>query len=196
MKTTNRMMLAFAFTDIARARQLAQDINGALLEDVRAADGPVEGLPFQALVCGATDQAEAFGDVADVGAYLVCERTVKVRPKVQSGEQPGVVGVFTMVARSSLGHAQADAHWRDVHAPLALSAHVAMTNYRQLSVVHTFHGPAWDGFALCGFDSLDDLRERFFVSEAYQRQIQDDVRQFADGRKSPRRVIAREVRYQ
>ena len=36
-----------------------------------------------------------------------------------------------------------------------------MSHYRQLSVVHRLHGPAWDGFALCGFDSIEDLRERF-----------------------------------
>jgi uncharacterized protein (TIGR02118 family) len=100
-----------------------------------------------------------------------------------------------MVRHPDLTHRQADRHWRDVHAPLALEHHRAMSHYRQLSVVHRLHGPAWDGFALCGFDSLEDLEERFFATPEGRVAIREDVARFADVARSPRRVIVVEERY-
>ena len=92
-----------------------------------------------------------------------------------------------------LTHLEADRHWRDRHAPLALRHHVAMTRYTQLSVVHRIHGPTWDGFALCGFDTLRDLRERFFSGSEGRVAIRRDIATFADTERSPRRLIAIET---
>ena len=74
--------------------------------------------------------------------------------------------------------------------------HVAMTHYAQLSLVHRLHGPEWDGFALCGFDSIEDLKERFFETEEGRIAIRKDVATFADTKLSPRRLIAIETRYE
>ncbi len=90
---------------------------------------------------------------------------------------------------------EADAHWRDRHAPLALEHHAFMTHYTQLSVVHHIAGRELDGFALCGFASLDDLRNKFYTRDASRAVIADDVQRFADTRRSPRRLIVEEMRY-
>lgn len=188
---TDKLLFALAFSDAGEAREAARSMGGVLFEGIRPGGGKA-GLPFQSLVCGVGDDVASLQAAADVGLYLVSERIIKTRPPVAAHEQPGVVGIFPMVAHPALDHAGADAHWRDVHAPLALSAHALMTNYRQLNIVHRFNGPEWDGFALCGFDTVEDLRERFFVDDDYRRQVEADVRKFADVKRSPRRVIARE----
>jgi uncharacterized protein (TIGR02118 family) len=108
---------------------------------------------------------------------------------------PGFIGLFPLVAHPDLGHTNADQYWRDQHAPLALQVHEAMSHYRQLSIVHRFHGPALDGVALCGFDSLLDLRERFYATEVGRQAIATDISQFADTAKSPRRMIVAETHY-
>ena len=65
-----------------------------------------------------------------------------------------------------------------------------MTHYYQLSIVHRFAGPQWNGFALCCFKTESDLRLHFFNSKDGERRIAEDVRKFADTRRSPRRVVA------
>jgi hypothetical protein len=56
------------------------------------------------------------------------------------------------------------------------------------------HGnPAWHGFALCGFDSLLDLREHFFATPDGRAAIMADIAVLADVKTSPRRVIATET---
>ena len=100
-----------------------------------------------------------------------------------------------MLRHPDLSHADADRYWRDRHAPLALRIHVAMSNYTQLSIVHRISGPPWDGFALCGFDSLEDLRDRFYDGPAGREAIREDVARFADPAHSPRRLIAVEETY-
>jgi hypothetical protein len=150
-------------------------------------------LPFAALFVGVTDDLEAISEIADIGLYLVCERTIKNQPltMLSTSELPGSVGIFTMVANERMGALASDQHWRDQHAPLALEVHTAMTHYYQLSATHRFKGPEWNGFALCCFASEDDLRHRFFNSKEGQRRINEDVSRFADTEKSPRRVIAK-----
>ena len=64
-----------------------------------------------------------------------------------------------------------------------------MTHYTQLSVTHTLKGPEYDGFALCGFASEDDLRERFYTTKESVKIIADDVRSFANPKASPPRLI-------
>ena len=75
------------------------------------------------------------------------------------------------LSRSGIGipnltHEESDAHWRDKHAPLALEIHEAMSHYMQLSVLHCFKGTELDGIALCGFDSLEDLKVSSATPEA------------------------------
>ena len=104
----------------------------------------------------------------------------------------GAVAQVFQARRNADRHEQADQHWRDVHAPLALTVHKAMTNYTQLSILHCFTGPEWNGFALCGFDTESDLRDHFFDSPEGKEAIRNDIAKFANTRKSPRRIIAKE----
>ena len=66
-----------------------------------------------------------------------------------------------------------------------------MSHYTQLSVVHTIDGFPYDGFALCGFENLEDCKTRFFAGPEGQQIIRDDVASFADTRTSPRRLLTR-----
>ena len=177
--------LAVASTDVSAARALASSLGGTLYADERDASAK---LPFRALATVVTDDLEALAAAADVGMYLVCRRLVKPGT-------PKVVGLFPLVHHPDKTHQQADAHWRDVHAPLALRHHAFMTHYTQLSVVQTLRGAELDGFALCGFDSMEDLRERFFSEPDSRDVITEDIQKFADTRRSPRRLIAIETRY-
>ena len=185
--------------DVARLRAVARSLGGVALVDERA---EAEGLPFRGLVTAVTDDTDALLAAADVGAYVVCRRVMKPRRSAAGATQraeavtlSGVIALYPMVRHPTLTHADADRYWRDRHAPLALRHHVGMSHYTQLSVVDRIHGPEWDGFALCGFDSLDDLRERFFDGPEGRVAIRQDVARFADGASSPRRLIVVEESY-
>ena len=173
------MEIALASNDIAGCTALAGKYRGHLYTDER--DTPK--LPFRALLSCATDDLEPFAELADAGLYVVCRRVIKPGA-------PKVVGLFPMRLNEQRSRAENDGHWRDVHAPLALEHHAHMTAYAQLSVVHTLQGLPLDGFALCGFDSAEDLRKRFYTREESIRVIADDVRKFADPENSPRRLVA------
>ncbi|MBT3425428.1 MAG: EthD domain-containing protein [Gammaproteobacteria bacterium] len=182
-----------AFSNKDTAKHTAEMVGGRLYEDVNDRD---LHNPFAALLCTTHPDLSALLSAADVGAYLIDRREMKTRDLVQpQGPQPGAVGVFTLVANTDMGHDAADRHWRDGHTPLALSIHLAMSNYAQLSVLHCFAGPLWDGFALCGFESEQDLRTRFFASREGEKIIAEDVAKFADTKLSPRRVVAVETRF-
>ena len=184
----------FAFSNKLAAKQAAEAYGGYLYDDVK---DRTQHHPFASLLCSTNPDITSLVSVADVGAYLIDRRVMKHREVLNPvGVQPGVVGVFTLIAKAELGPVAADAHWRDQHTPLALSIHLAMSNYAQLSVLHRFKGPAWDGFALCGFESVEDLQTRFFATKAGERLIAEDVNRFADTRLSPRRVVAIETRYE
>lgn len=182
-----KMVAAFSVKQAADA--FARKNGGHLLLTISEDTGH---LPFAALYLGATDDLAAMQDAADVGVYLVCERTIKNKPlsDLPDDQLPGSVGIFTLVANASMEPLESDRHWRDRHAPLALEVHTAMTHYYQLSVMHRFAGPDWHGFALCCFATEDDLRHRFFNSKEGGRAITADVARFADTRQSPRRVVA------
>jgi hypothetical protein len=178
------LKLALASNDVPAARALASRLSGTLYVDER----PATGLPFHALATVITDDLASLEATADVGLYLVCHRLVK----------PGhanVVALFPLIRRPTLTHAEADAHWRDIHAPLALEHHGFMTHYAQLSVIHTFAGMPYDGFALCGFGTTQDLRERFYSGPDSRAVIAADVETFADTGRSPRRLIASMTQY-
>lgn len=177
--------IAAASTDIERARELARTLGGTLYVDAREDH---QQLPFRALVTVTTDDLSPVASLADVGLYVVCRRLIKAGT-------PAVIGLFPLVHHPDLTHAEADAHWRDRHAPLALEHHAFMTHYTQLSVVHRIAGLDLDGFALCGFASIDDLRNKFYTRDSSRAIIADDVQRFADTRRSPRRLIVEEIRY-
>lgn len=177
---------------VDRARSLAEAVKGRLLLDDR--DG--EELPYRALISAVTDDPEPLMDAAEVGVYVVCRRVMRPRPDDhapdEKGRLPGVFGLYTMAHHPDLTHRQADEHWRDRHTPLAFEHHPLMTHYTQLSVVHRVRGPEWDGFALCGLPSVEDLRQRFFGSPEGKAAIRDDIATFADTRRPQRRLIATE----
>lgn len=180
MTNQGQLLWAAACSSVAQGETLNQHLHGTLYADHRA---DTSKLPFAALVTGVTDNMVQLTQSADVGLYVVCERTIK----------PGkaqIYGLSPMVAHPELTHKQADDHWRDNHAPLALKHHAYMTHYVQLSVMHTVSGMPFDGFALCGFDSLDDLRERFFSEPDSREVILADINKFADTQRSPRRLLA------
>lgn len=191
----NRIELAIVSRDIDTARAAAQASEGTLLCDDR---DDASKLPFRALVSAVTDDIAGLLAAGDVGAYVVYRRTMKRRAvalEALGGVDAGAVALFPMVRRPELTHSQSDAHWRDRHAPLALKHHPAMSHYTQLSILQRIRGPEWDGFALCGFDSVEDLKERFFDSPEGRVVIENDVASFADTKNSPRPLIASETSY-
>lgn len=179
------MELAAMTTDIDGARRLAQELGGRLYCDARE---NWQKLPFRALLTATTDDITAMERIADVGLSLICRRTVKDGPKSH-------IGLFPVVRKPSLSHQQADAHWRDVHAPLALVHHAAMSFYHQCSVVHHLSGAQFDGFAMCGFESHDDFRNNFYSTPESVKIISDDVALWAAIKQAPNRLIAQESDY-
>jgi uncharacterized protein (TIGR02118 family) len=110
------------------------------------------------------------------GAYRVEERCLK--------EGAGRVFLVAPIVRAAALSPEAlDAHWRDVHGPLALQHHVGMCEYRQLVVLERLSpdAPAFDGLSLLGFPDEDALARRMFDSEEGARALGRDVRCFLDG---------------
>ena len=185
MVDNQSLELAAASTDIEAARELAERLGGTLYCDERES---WQHLPFRALVTVSTDDLAPVSEVGDVGTYVVYRRLIKPG-------KPIMIGLFPMLANPEIGHAAADAHWRDVHGPLALEHHKYMTHYTQLSVVANLSGTPFDGFALCGFGSEEDLRNRFYSGPDSPAVIAADVKRFADVKNSPARLVAREYRF-
>ncbi|MEC7916651.1 MAG: EthD domain-containing protein [Actinomycetota bacterium] len=151
-------------------------------------------LPFRALVRCVTDNPQNLAPAAGVGLYLGFSRVIRTRSTSSPTgvSSPGVTAIFPLLHHPDLTHEQADAHWRDVHAPLALRHHPGMCDYTQLSVVNTLSGPNIDGFALVSFESVESMKERFFGDDNDRDVIYRDVAAFANP-KSPRRVVATET---
>lgn len=160
--------------------ELTQHLGGTLYVDERPDTKP---LPFRAMGTVVTDDMTAAHAAADVGLYVVYRRTVK------AGEA-GAISLLPFVHPQGVTHTEADQHWRDRHAPLALEHHPHMTHYTQLSVLATLSGPTYNAIAMCGFANADDLRHRFYRDEASVGIIANDVRHFADTKQSPRPLIA------
>ena len=183
------LKIAAAFSSQSAGQTYAKSAQGLLLE---ATSHETAHLPFAALFIGTTDDLRATEAVADIGLYLISERNILNDPlsDLSKDQYPQALGIFPMVASEALGAKAADDHWREKHAPLALAVHTAMTHYYQLNILHRFSGKAWDGLALCCFASEEDLRHKFYNSDAGKRSIAEDVQRFANTRQSPRRVIA------
>lgn len=147
--------------------------------------------PYSTMVRAATDEIEALRAAADVALYVCFARAIKDERQPLPPDR--VIGSFPLVAHPDLSHRQADDHWRDRHAPLALESHSAMCDYTQLSIVATISGRELDGIALCAFENRQDLRTKFFNDDDARAAIEADVAQFADLRHSPRRVVLTQV---
>lgn len=175
-----RLELAACGNDPEALSRCASNLGGTLYADPRER---YDHLPFRAMLTCTTDDLRDIEPAADVGLYLVCRRVIKPGT-------PHYVGLFAMRHRAELAPGEADGHWRDQHGPLALEHHPAMTHYSQLNVLQVLAGPEVDGFALCGFATESDLRERFYASPDSVPIIADDVRRFADVKRSPPRLVA------
>ena len=178
--TNKRQLIAATTNNVEAALTTSANLGGTVYVDHREA---WQHLPFRALLTVTTDNLTDLESCSEVGLYVICERTIK----------PGhakVFGLFPMVHAPGKTPAECDAHWRDNHGPLALEHHPFMSHYLQLAVVHRLAGPDINGFALCGFDSEEDLRERFYVSDEGVKIIAEDIRKFANLKESPRRLIA------
>lgn len=179
--------LVVTSNDIQGSRALAQRFGGSLYIDDRADTAP---LPFRALIRlplegrSGAESADLAG--ISVGTYRVTPREIK------SGSM-SVVSLHAMIRHPDLSHAQADAHWHFQHGPLAVIHHPYMSQYIQLSVDECLSGPSYDGFALCGFSNLDDLKQRFFAGQPSIEVIRTDVGKFSDVRRSPRRLVAKVI---
>jgi uncharacterized protein (TIGR02118 family) len=80
--------------------------------------------------------------------------------------------------RRSLPREEVLAHWRDVHAPLALRHHVGVCRYVQ-HVVDAGSDDRVDAIAELHFASADDLADRFYDSDDGRRAIAADIATFA-----------------
>ena len=184
-------MFAAVGSNGAAALDAARAVGGAALVAVDRRRQPA----FSALVLG--EDRDRLGVVADVGLYAVTVRRMRHQRRTWPAgtASPGVTAAYPMVRRPGLTHEQADAHWRDVHAPLALRHHPGMWHYHQISIDDVLAGPVWDGIALCAFASAQDLSERFFGDDHDRDVITADVARFSDVTGSPRRVRLVEWRF-
>ncbi len=143
------------------------------------------------------EDRKAVESVAEIGLYEVHVRPMRHQRRFWAlgDASPGVTAAFGMLRRPDLTHDQSDAHWRDIHAPLALRHHPGMWHYHQVSIDAVLDGCHYDGIALCAFASEQELKERFFGGPEDQEIIRADVATFADTTNSPRRVKMTEWRF-
>lgn len=179
--------LIITSNDVDHSRALARRLQGMLYIDDRQDTGP---LPFRALLRLPLDGRPGTDPASlapgSVGTYRATPREIK-------GGSMSVVSLHAMVRHPDLSHLQADSHWNLQHGPLALIHHPYMSQYIQLSVDECLSGPAYDGFALCGFATLDDLKQRFFAGPPSIDVIRTDVAKFSDVHRSPRRLVAQVI---
>jgi uncharacterized protein (TIGR02118 family) len=164
---------------------------------VHLRDEPARELPppdapaasFHALVelGGDARARSAIGALCDLGAphvYRVETRRVKACPRSWAdGERtPGVELLAALRRLPALGRADFDAHWREVHAPLALRHHPGMWEYRQSAVraVETPGSPDLDGLAVIGFPSAEECARRLYDSPEGRAAIHADLATFLD----------------
>ena len=148
--------------------------------------------PFRSMFAVATDDVERVRETADVGLYVVFQRIIKRLDDEQNRAAPRVIATFPMVRHAERSHADCDAHWRDLHGPLALRSHLAMCDYEQFSVVATLQGSELDGVAMCAFPDRQTLSDKFFNDDEAKAAIAADVASFANTRTSWPRVVLTE----
>lgn len=171
-------------SDAAAMAEVAERLGG-----IAYTNHPAESdkRPYSGMIRVATDDIESVAAVSDWSLLVGFSRIIKPFPENPSPDR--VVAAFGLVRNPALSHRQADDHWRDTHAPLALVNHAAMCDYTQLSAVATLSGQELDGVALCCFDNRDDMKTKFFNDDAARAVIEADVVKFADPGGSPRRVV-------
>jgi len=122
--------------------------------------------------------------VADIALFRAHERHVKGRAVVWplGTASPGIACVYGTRRHPSLDRAAYDAHWRDVHGPLAVRHHIGMCDYWQCAIDERLSGdgPDYDGIAVVQFPSPEDLAERFFDGPEGRDAIQRDAASFTD----------------
>lgn len=182
---TDRLEFAACTNNIEAAAQVAKTLGGTLYCDNRE---KWQHLPFRALVTCTTDDLGDLAEISDVGLYVVCRRIIKPG-------SPKMVSLNAMVHHPDKSHQECDAYWRDNHGPLALEHHAFMTGYSQLNIIHRLSGADFDGLALCGFETESDLRDKFFTTEASVPVILNDIKNFADTKNSPTRLVAQVTSY-
>jgi hypothetical protein len=149
--------------------------------------GESEKRPYSGMIRVATDDIDSVAAVSDWSLLVGYSRVIKPYPATPSPDR--VIAAFGLVRNPALSHREADDHWRDTHAPLALVNHAAMCDYTQLSTVATLSGQELDGVALCCFDNRDDMKAKFFNDDEARAVIEADVAKFANPGGSPRRVV-------
>lgn len=121
-------------------------------------------------------------------SYLVDEKVEKPYERTwPAGERsPGVKSFYLALRHPSMTHEQMAEYWGQQHAPLALRIHVGMWRYTRNVVTRAESegAPDWDGMAILHFRTAEDLRDRFYDSEAGRAAIAEDVAKFSGGGKA------------
>ena len=173
-------------SDIDAAATLAGLPDVAVVVDHR----PDVDVPFRAFVRVRAERVDEALALGDRGAYFVCCRVAKGPGRGSGAPEPSVVTINALVGRGDLDPIAVDRAWRESHADLVRRHHPGVARYEQLPVVHRVAGPAYHGFAICSFDDLSDLTERFYDSASGRAAIHADIATFADVAASPRRLVA------
>jgi uncharacterized protein (TIGR02118 family) len=130
------------------------------------------------------ERDDALAWLAGARGYRATVRAPKPRavPLAPGKRSAGIVFAATALRAPQLSHAEFDAHWRDVHGPLALRHHVGMTAYEQLAVESALTATAApiDGLALLHFPDRTALETRFYDSDAGRAAIRADTDRFLD----------------
>lgn len=117
--------------------------------------------------------------------YLVEEKVEKPyeRDWPVGERSPGVKSFFLALRHPSMTHDEMARYWGEQHAPLALRIHIGMWRYTRnvVTKAESPGAPDWDGMAILHFKTAEDLRERFYDSEAGRAAIAADVAKFSGG---------------
>ena len=134
------------------------------------------------------DLHAALEKTGELRLYLTHGRVLKRHALDAPAGQP--VPGFTMVSpvfrSAGISHDAFDRHWLERHGPLALRHHPGMSGYEQQVIdrVRTPGASEFDGVALLAFRTVEDYRERMFVSDEGRQIIMADTRRFLDLRRS------------
>lgn len=125
---------------------------------------------------------------AECHVYRVAEKVEKPNQRDwPDGERsPGVKSFYLALRHPSMTHEEMARYWGEQHAPLALKIHIGMWRYTRnvVTSVATAGAPDWDGMAILHFRTSEDLRERFYDSDAGRAAIAADVAKFSGGGKA------------
>ena len=160
-------------------------------EPARAVAAPdaARAASFQALVelggdSRARDAVSALRDLGGPHVYRVEPRRLRAYPRTwpDGARTPGVELLAAMRRSPALSREAFDAHWREVHAPLALRHHPGLWEYRQNAVlgVETPGSPELDGIAVLGFPSAEECGPGLDGSPEGRAEILADLARFLD----------------